>query len=144
MGDDGPAFVDTNILVYVFGRHGGERKEVAERLVAALMEERRIRFSTQVLQEFFSVLTRKKLHGCTPDEAIGYLDRLSAWPVLVVDYTAIREAAALSRDAMLAFWDALIVVAAARSGAKRLYTEDLHHGQVLLGVEVVNPFRAPA
>jgi predicted nucleic acid-binding protein len=41
----------------------------------------------------------------------------------------------------LSFWDALVVVAAARSGAKRLYTEDLQNGQMLLGVEVVNPFR---
>jgi predicted nucleic acid-binding protein len=32
------------------------------------------------------------------------------------------------------------VVAAARSGAHRLYTEDLNHGQRILGVEVVNPF----
>ena len=31
--------------------------------------------------------------------------------------------------------------AAARSGAKRIYTEDLQDGQIILGVEVVNPFR---
>jgi predicted nucleic acid-binding protein len=34
-----------------------------------------------------------------------------------------------------------IVVAAGLSGAKILYTEDLQHGQVLLGVRIVNPFR---
>jgi predicted nucleic acid-binding protein len=40
------------------------------------------------------------------------------------------------------FWDALVAVAAAKSGAKRRYTEGLQDGQVILGVEVVNPFRA--
>jgi len=35
----------------------------------------------------------------------------------------------------------LILVAAARSRAARLYTEDLQHGRVVLGVEIVNPCR---
>lgn len=46
----------------------------------------------------------------------------------------------LSRDAVLSFWDALVVVAASHSGAGILYTEDLNNGQVLRGVRVVNPF----
>jgi predicted nucleic acid-binding protein len=58
-----------------------------------------------------------------------------------VDYTAIREAIHLSGKHSFSFWDALIVVAAARSRAARLYTEDLQHGRVVLGVEIVNPFR---
>ena len=33
------------------------------------------------------------------------------------------------------------LMAAARSGATRLYTEDLQHGRTVLGVEIVNPFR---
>jgi predicted nucleic acid-binding protein len=32
-------------------------------------------------------------------------------------------------------------LSAAKSGAELLYTEDLQDGQVILGVEVVNPFR---
>lgn len=38
-------------------------------------------------------------------------------------------------------WDSLVVVAAARSGAARLFTEDLNDGQIILGVEILNPFR---
>jgi hypothetical protein len=34
----------------------------------------------------------------------------------------------------------LLVVAAARSGATVLYTENLNHGQKLIGVTIVNPF----
>ncbi|HYK63242.1 MAG TPA: hypothetical protein VEV85_27645 [Bryobacteraceae bacterium] len=58
-----------------------------------------------------------------------------------VDYTAIREAIDLSDKHSFSFWDALIIAAAARSRAVRLYTEDLQHGRVVLGVEIVNPFR---
>ena len=51
-----------------------------------------------------------------------------------------REAAELSAGHMLSMWDALVIVAAARSGAERLYSEDLQHGRKILGVEILNPF----
>ena len=137
-GTEGPAFVDTNVLVYALESGHSARKATAQRLVEKLIDQDRLRLSTQVLQELFVTLTR---HGrCSADEALAQLESLTAWPVFVVDYPAIQEAGRLARDAVLSFWDALIVVAAARSGAQRVYTEDLNHGQRILGVEVVNPF----
>jgi predicted nucleic acid-binding protein len=38
------------------------------------------------------------------------------------------------------FWDALIVVAAQRSGAQRLASEDLQHGNTIGGLRIENPF----
>jgi predicted nucleic acid-binding protein len=61
---------------------------------------------------------------------------------MVVDYAAIRAAVGLADQAQLSFWDALVVVAAARTGATVLYTEDLNHGREILGVRVTNPFAA--
>ena len=52
----------------------------------------------------------------------------------------VLQAIQLSQDAVLSFWDSLIVVAASRSGAETLYTEDRNHGQTLLGVRIVSPF----
>lgn len=135
------AFVDTNVLVYAYERVESEQKSVARQLVALLMKENRLRVSTQVLQELFVRLTDAVRGSCTVEQALAELDVIATWPVLLLNYTAIRQAALLARDAQLSFWDALIVVAAARSGATHLYTEDLNHGQKLLGVEVVNPFR---
>jgi predicted nucleic acid-binding protein len=89
----------------------------------------------------FVTLTRKVRTPMTAQQALRYLDQLAAWPVVVLDYGGVREAIELSASARLSLWDALVVVAAARSGAKRLYTEDLQDGQTILGVEVVNPFR---
>ena len=100
-----------------------------------------LRTSTQVLQELYVTLTRKVGSRLSPVQALRYLDQIASWPVVVTDYSAVRSAVELSVDGKFSFWDALIIVAAARSGAKRLYTEDLKHGQVTLGVEVVNPFR---
>jgi predicted nucleic acid-binding protein len=139
--EEGLAFVDTNILVYAFERSRSERGEIARRLVGELIEQDRIRLSTQVLQELYVTLTRKAREPSSAEEAITCLDSLTAWPVFVVDYPAVRDAVLLSRDAVIHFWDALLVVAANRAGAKRLYTEDLNHGQRILGVEIANPFR---
>ncbi len=41
----------------------------------------------------------------------------------------------------ISLWDALIVAAANRSGAERLYSEDLQNGRRMLGVTIVDPFR---
>ena len=135
-------FVDTNVLVYAFDKSGSPKKRVAQQLMNELMEEDRLRLSTQVLQELFVTLTRKVSQRCSSEEALAVLEDLSAWPMMVVDLAAIRAAVALVDQANLSFWDALVVVAAARAGAAVLYTEDLNDGQEILGVRIRNPFAA--
>ena len=51
--DGGPAFVDTNVLVYAFDKGEPSRREIARRLLEKLIDEDRIRLSTQVFEEFF-------------------------------------------------------------------------------------------
>ena len=140
-GEVDAAFVDTNVLVYAFDRRHEPKTQTAKELLKQLTATGRLRLSTQVLQELYPVLTCKGDPPYTPQEALARLEYLSEWPIYINDYSAIRDAAVLSTEAMIPFWDALIVVAAARSGATVLYTEDFNHGQTLLGVTVVNPFK---
>lgn len=135
------SFVDTNILVYAVAADDARRSAAAQQLVRELMAGHSFSTSTQVLQELFVTLTRKVRSPLPPEEALKYLDQIAAWPVISTEYAFIREAIELAGRAALSFWDALIVVAAARSGANRLYTEDMQDGRVILGVEIVNPFR---
>jgi predicted nucleic acid-binding protein len=136
------SFVDTNVLVYAFDKSSSAKKRVAALLLNELMEDDRLRVSTQVLQELFVTLTRKVSQRCSNEEALRVLEDLAAWPLMVVDFAAIRAAIELAHQAQLSFWDALVVVAAARSGAAVLYTEDLNDGQEILGVRITNPFAA--
>jgi predicted nucleic acid-binding protein len=138
--DTALCFVDTNILVYAFDKSKSPKTSVARKLVGELIDQDRLRVSTQVLQELFVTLTRKVSRVCTRAEALALLDDLAAWPLTIIDYPAIRAAVELSGQARLTFWDALVVVAAARSGSAVLYTEDLNHDQEILGVRVTNPF----
>ena len=134
------AFVDTNVLVYAFEKSSSPKKRVAQRRLNELLEEDRLRVSTQVLQELFVTLTRKVSQPCSNDEALAVLEDLTAWPLMTIDYAAIRAAVRLASQATLSFWDALVVVAAARTGAAVLYSEDLNDGQEILGVRISNPF----
>ncbi len=142
MSDSGlePAFVDTNVLVYA-ATFGDPRTAAARSLLLELVQSETLRTSTQVLQEFFAVTTRKLKLPLTAEQALEFLDTWAECPVVLLDYQAIREAAKLSADRQFSFWDSLILVAARRSGAKRIYTEDLQHGQTILGVLIINPFR---
>lgn len=137
-----PAFVDTNVLVYALAADDDLRAPAAQDLLRHLMRTRALRLSTQVLQETFVTLTRRVRGPLDANQALRYLDELATFPVVAPDYTAIRDAVELSVRAKLSFWDALVAVAAARSAATVLYSEDLNDGQVILGVEVVNPFRS--
>ena len=141
MVDERPlSFVDTNILVYAFDKSHSIKQRIAERLMTDLMEADRLRLSTQVLQELFVTLTRKVSQRCSSQEALAVLEDLTNWPVMVIDFAAIRAAITLADQANLSFWDSLVVVAAMQSGAKVLYTEDLNNGQEILGVRITNPF----
>ena len=141
-GERALSFVDANVLVYAFDQSNSPKKRAAQRLMNELMDEDRLRVSTQVLQELFVTLTRKAMQRCSSEEALAVMEDLTAWPLMVVDYAAIRAAVGLADQAKISFWDALIVVAAARVGAAVLYTEDLNNGQEILGVRISNPFTA--
>jgi predicted nucleic acid-binding protein len=73
---------------------------------------------------------------------LAVLEDLTAWPLVVIDFAAIRAAVGLADQAKLSFWDTLVVVAAARAGATMLFTEGLNDGQEILGVRISNPFAA--
>jgi len=41
----------------------------------------------------------------------------------------------------ISYWDGAIIAAAERLGVKKLYTEDLSHGQTYGSLVAINPFR---
>jgi predicted nucleic acid-binding protein len=132
--------VDTNVLVYSL-THDDPRWARAEELIAKLLELNALRTSTQVLQEFFAVTTRKLGRPLTPEQALIHVERFATCPVVVNDLNTIREAARLTAREPISFWDAMLIAAAARAKCARLYTEDMQHGRTIHGVQIINPFR---
>lgn len=133
-------FVDTNILIYAHDSQAGWKRDRAAAVLRDLWESRRGALSTQVLQEFYVNVTRKIARPLDREIASEIVERYGAWRPVPGDHELLLSALQLERRFTLSFWDAMIVAAAARSGAGTLLTEDLQHGQSLGGVRTENPF----
>ena len=133
-------FFDTNILVYLFDADAGKKKETASYIFQKEASAGRALLSTQVLQEFYVVVTRKLQEPLEPDSAEGVVRDLSCLPVVTINSDSVLSAIGRSRKMVLSFWDALIIETALVGGASRIITEDLQHGQVIDGLQIENPF----
>lgn len=133
------SFVDTNVFVYADDANPRERAkhDVAE---APLAHERGLVISTQVLQEFYVVATRKLRPSMTAEDAANSVQRMTRLEVVVLDVPLVLSAIGTSRSATISLWDALVVEAARHARCDRILTEDLAHGQTIRGVTVENPF----
>ena len=140
MADDRLTFVDTNVLVYAHDRSETRKQPVAQALLDGLWRDRTGVLSTQVLQEFYVVATRKLDPPMRRAAAREIVAVYGAWPTVQVDVALVLAASELEERHGFSFWDALVVEAARRSGAGRLMTEDLQAGSRIAGVRIENPF----
>jgi len=132
-------FVDSNVLAYAHDRSERRKQAIAQAILAALWRDRAGLLSTQVLQEFHVVATRRFDPPMPGGRARQIVALYAEWPVVQIDVLLVLAASELEERHTL-FWDALIVEAARRSGATRLLTEDLQPGRRIGGVSIENPF----
>ena len=131
-------FVDTNIFVYAFDLSADVKRQRADQAIASLHgADFSPWISTQVLQEYFNILTRK--FGFSAVRAKAELVVLCAMPTVIVVPDIIQVAADLHATASLSFWDALIVAAAQHAACDELWSEDLQTGRLFGTLRVVNP-----
>ncbi len=131
-------FIDTNVLVYADDLDAGIKNGVARRVLREVLAAGNGVVSTQILQEFFVIATRKL--GVDPEIARRKVELLSALDVVRIEVDEILAAIDLHRLHTISFWDALIVRCAAAAGCARLLSEDLQHGRTIAGVKIQNPF----
>lgn len=133
-------FVDADILVYAFDSSAGRKQQAAQALLEKLWQSNAGCLSVQVLQEFFVTVTKKVAKPLPPVEATARVREFAAWRVFAPKADDVLNAIGLHTQAKIAFWDAMVVLAAAESGCDVLWTEDLTDGQRLRGVRIRNPF----
>jgi predicted nucleic acid-binding protein len=133
-------FVDTNVWVYAVDAADPARRARAQALLAPSAESDFV-VSTQVLIEFFVVVTRKLASPLAEDDAAAMVAELVRLPVVATDSKLVTDAMAGSRAWGVSLWDALIVRAAEVAGCVRIYSEDLADGARYGSILVVNPFR---
>ena len=135
-----PVFVDTNVFIHAVDQADLRKQQAARSWRAELWRSRRGRTSFQVLQEFFVNVTQKALSS--REDARAEVRDLLAWNPIPVNAMTLEHGWKIQDRYKLSFWDALIVAAAKQALCGYLLTEDLHAGQDIDGVTVVNPFHS--
>lgn len=134
-------FIDTNLWVYLYANDSDKGKlHIIKNLVDKRFED--IVISTQVLGEFFHVLIRKGLKR--KEEARQMvLDLMTNFTLIEVLQTSVIRAVDISIRDGYSYWDSLIVSSALDSNCSKLFSEDMHDGQIIEGrLKIANPFRA--
>ncbi len=140
--DDPRAVVDTNVVVYAYDLADPRKHSIARELLLQLSNQGRLVLSTQVLNEFCSVMMNpKRKTSLAPDRVAVIIRELAATGdvVPILHTLTFRALDAMPRHG-LSFWDALIWSAAVENGVGIIYTEDFQDGRELAGVRFVNPF----
>lgn len=137
----GKVFFDTNVLLYMYSGADMAKQARAQELFQRHAPSSSMLLSTQVVQEFYAVGSRKL--GMPRPELKEVVASLLDIPMVVLGRAQIESAIQIEERYNISFWDALILAAAESGGAEVLYTEDLNDGQQYGAVTVRNPFRAP-
>jgi predicted nucleic acid-binding protein len=134
-------FLDSNIIVYAYDTHEPEKLVKAQSLLKSWIIQESAVVSSQVLGEFFVVVTQRIKEPLSADEAMEIIEVLSVLPVAEIDLSLVKRAIETHKVYGISYWDSLIVAAAERTGCLKLVSEDLNDGQEYNGIVVENPFR---
>jgi predicted nucleic acid-binding protein len=130
-------FLDTNLWVYFFAKDPLDKAERIADIVNAQLPS--LIISTQVLGEFYNVLTRKRIFSNTETQSIvsGLTNRTL---VVDIDTSKVLQAMELNIRYGYSYWDSLIIATALQSDCSILYSEDMQHDQLIEGkLRIINP-----
>jgi len=132
-------FIDTNILIYAVSV--AEEDAAKTQRALALLDERDLALSVQVLQEFYVQATRATRPGALAHtEAVNFATSLQRFSVQEISLQVMQSALVICERFQLSYWDSAILAAAHASGCETLLSEDLSTDQNYDGLRVINPF----
>ena len=132
-------FVDTSVLIL---SEDGARPAERERAMAwltQLWQQRSGRVSTQVLNDFYRLVTTRISPPMPNGDARAEVRRYQRWSPWAIDHATVESAWSIESRFGLPYADALIVAAAKAQGCSLLLSLDLPHELQLDSVQILNP-----
>jgi len=132
-------FIDTNIFVYsaVEDTINLNKRNKAIELIQG--EEYEIIVSTQVINEFYTILIRNGISDADIQERIFEIVENAV--LTNVTFKTIQYAWGIREQYKYSYWDSLIVASALENNCLILYTEDFQDGQIIeKKLKIINPF----
>jgi predicted nucleic acid-binding protein len=116
----GKTFLDSNILVYSVDESPAEKSKHERAVELLSTEPETLVVSTQVLQEFSVVTTRKLKNRLSAEVAARAVRGIAKLNVVSVDVPLMLSAVDTSHTVQMSLRDALIIEAASRAGCERV------------------------
>ena len=136
----GKVLIDTNILVYAYDLSESEKQQKSLSVLDRLVTLDSAVISSQVLSEFFIIVTRKIPEPLTLEDAETRVSHFcQIWAVLQVNEMIILEAIRGVKAHIFSYWDALIWATARLNQVGTILSEDFSHDSYVEGVRFVNP-----
>ena len=135
-------FLDTNVFVYSFDSSENIKSSIARDLIQNALKEQLGCISSQVIQEFLNVSTKKFDPPLTIEDSRKYLNTVLA-PLCEI-YASVdlyRKTIETFERWRYSFYDSMIITAAIQANCSILYSEDMQHNQNIQSLTIVNPFR---
>ena len=132
---NGDIFFDTNVLVYLLSDDDLKYSAAARVLGAGGV------ISVQVLNEFANVARHKQRRDWNVLNALVAEFRATLH-VIPLTESIHEHGLMIAERHKFRIFDSMIIAAVLEAGCRTLYSEDMHHGFVIDGLSIINPFRA--
>lgn len=134
-------FIDTNIFIYAFDTDSPEKRNKANQIIKSALFNHKGCISSQVIQEFINVATKKFKTPMSIQDCEKYLkDVLSSLCKVFTNLELYFRALDIMERWKFSFYDSLIIAAALQVDCNILYSEDLQHNQKIQSLTIINPF----
>jgi predicted nucleic acid-binding protein len=127
------AFVDTNILVYLYSNTDETKRQRAYHK----LEQYDCQISTQVLYDFSHVFIKKWKFPV--DRIQGFINQICSYcDTMYITEQTIEKALGLNKKYGYSYYDCLMLAAAIQRGCQYLLTEDMSDEQVIEDILTIN------
>jgi len=127
--------IDSNILIYAFGKQDDKKKEIAKGIISNCEI-----ISLQAINETLFVLYKKFKFPIIELETVkNFL--IQVFNISEINTSTLSKSLQVMKKYNYSFWDSMMIASALMNECQKLYSEDMHHGQIIEDeLEIVNPF----
>jgi predicted nucleic acid-binding protein len=128
--------LDTNVLIYAFGKQDDDRKVIAKEIITKCNI-----ISLQVVNETVYVLL-KKFNFTLPEVETIVQFMKQKFVISDLNIYTLDQTIKISTKYGFSFWDSMMIASALNNHCSVLFTEDMHHNQIIEErLQIINPFK---
>jgi predicted nucleic acid-binding protein len=128
--------LDTNVLIYAFGKQDDDRKMIAKEIITKCNI-----ISLQVVNETVYVLLKKFNFTFQEVEPIIQFMK-QKFVISDLNTNTLDQTIKIADRYGFSFWDSMMIASALNNHCSVLYSEDMHHSQIIEDrLQIINPFK---